>query len=705
MLDISTLHDEKVKLENEIKEARSEKQTLEECLKSEQESSSKKLTSTLEEASHNYAELQKSFDLELAKWKSKIEAVKHKNVNLCAELCETKKEHVAKMLEMRREEREKEEQMEEDARKLKDELQICQIKFEEAKEANAQYESKIRQAQEIEIELSELQKKYSAMESKCEELSKHEKDLENEKISLRQRFEKEIEEWRNKSDKLNKTVAEVEEGKKAEILKLENKAVEHEDKMSTKLEELKLKLEENVTLLEQLEEKLKTIEEVKTKVEKERELLQRELVSKEDQLKQYASDNEEKSKLVVSLERTCSEMREESELMREELCALEEKLDEEQVISRRHGTEVRSLDAQLRHANEQIRQLKSCSELPKRTTRADRGRPGPANTSVFDDSLEGTLGGELQMQDLDTSSKLELRQQSLRSNSTRSLTSVSSHESIRSNASSVTTRSSTAARRQSMIYLEGSTPPENRTLNSGRYFVVGGQMDLGEEEHGLECDWERIGELNRRNQSQRMPHLRTSYSVEMTHVPPASSVSEERLRSGKIDLQSSTSEKLPTSRKRKSPETSTTAHRLSKSMTSSRSDGYIAQEKRSRTNRFTDRFSSTFSSFRGSKSKPNEGLSKSFASSRGPKEVKFEEADSSIDPRRESVAFNIEVTPTKPKKAKVSRRRTITRSTATTQLVQDEHRETCREDLKSRKPKATDRCQRYPLRAKQINKK
>ena len=691
MHDISSLHDDKRDLQKDIVELRSEKTSLLDCLETEREAANKKITNTLEETSRDIARMQKSFDTELTSWRKKNEAVKQENVNVRTELCEIKKENVAKLLELRKEKRETEEKMEEDARKLREDLQSSHLKLEKANETSIQFELKLEQAKEKERDFNELQRTHSLLKGKCEE-------LEEGTLSLKQEFKKDIEQWQNQVEQLKKEMRELEETKNEDILKLEKGAIEREVKMSVEIEELKQKLEEAARPVEQLQDALKASEEFRAEVVVKEESLLQKLESKEDQLKEYVSHVEEKSKLVENLEEMCAKERDENEILKEKLKVLEENLEQEKFISRRQGTEVRSLDAQLRHANDQIRQLKS---QPKQTKKAARVEQ-PTETCFYDDSLEDlddTTVGELEMQDLDSSGKKDSLCCNTLDKSTRSLASM------RSNESGVMTRSAAVARRQSMIYLKGSTPPENRTTNSGPYFIVGSHMDLGEEDDGPECNWQRIKELNRRNQSQKMPHLRTSYPVEMTQVPPVSTVSEERLQSGRVALKSPSVDKLSTTRKRKSPlnKEPNNVNDLSKSLTASRSDSCIGvQEKRSRTSRFTNRFSSTFSSFRAPKSKSTDNISKSFATTRDSKKVLLQEADSSIDPRRESVAFSIEVTPGKPKR-KVNRRRTITRSTATTQLVQENHRQSCQDDLK-KKRKSSGVGQRYPLRTKQANK-
>ena len=664
----------------------------------------------LEEAERNAAKIQEACDADRSAWKKKFDQLSEEVMNTRTEMFENSKKHSEELIEVRRKAREGEEQLDEEARKMREEKRDLESKLLKAKSHIAELDLEAKRAEATKKELDDERKKSEELKSKCDSYTAKEKALEESAKQLKkdaelekERFENEIQklERTNKTEvdavqhvleNLTKDYGELETKRRNEIEKILEEEKQREDEFTVQMEEMRTANEEKGKRVEELESLLKeSLEEKKIKVEElesslrevseekkkrveeleglvkialaEKEQMvgemknsqiklenrQQELEKKTEEL-DGASEEMKKTKIALA------ELRNDMEKLEAENERLEKMAKEGALINRRLGTEVNSLEAQLVHAVQQIREQKQDFE-PKSKMESQRRKTiapmYPRQAFIEGDSSTDTDDGQpLALEELTTSLEGNRRATIGISNplnkSNRSLTSLQSVSSS-SLKSGVQTR---ASRRQSAIYMRGNTPPEKRTTNSAAYFILGDGLGLEmEPDANDEFDWTRLAELQRRNAS-CLPHLQTSYPVE-TQMGPDISGQEDALKTGRMSLDTSIVKPYNT-RKRKSEESAPrTRNSGGSSLTKSKSAPSITPAKQSRTKRLNQAMRSTLESLR---SRSNENLA-------------INGQDPVESSRRESIAYNIEISPPKKTKVGVSRRRTISRFEGTTRLL------------------------------------
>ena len=559
---------------------------------------------------------------------------------------------------------------ESDKELLKKEMQLLE-------EANKTEVNTAREALEnLKKDYNELETKRNVIEKTLEEENKIKdgltvqiKDLEN----TSKEKEKRVEEL----ERLSKEAVEEKSNRIYELEKLLKEALEEKSKLVEEQEALsKEALDEKSKRIDELEKMLKeSLEEKDKRVVEQETLVKKALEEKENVVSEMKNAQIEWENKEQNLQMKIKELKEGSEDMKEAEIAfgelkdhmlelqtekdrLEQKLEEEILINRRLGTEVHSLEAQLSHADQQIRGLRQDSNesktkmesLRRKTIGGARAQMYARQAFVEEDSSTDSDEGPLMLDDFAGTLGRSLKSSTLPndafSKSNRSLNSLhsASNTSLRSG---VQTR---ASRRQSAIYMRGNTPPERRTTNSAAYFILGdGFRPEMEQDPEVEYDWTRLAELQRRNAS-CLPHLQTSYPVE-TQMQPDNPGQEEAVKTGRMSLDASLVKPYNT-RKRKSEESESS--QFKRSIPKSKSAPNITPAKQPRSQRLAAAMQSALGSLR---SRSNENLSHPAGE------------DDENSSRRESIAFSIDMSPPKKTKSGIARRRTIARSTGTSRLL------------------------------------
>lgn len=710
----------------------------------------------LEEAKRNAANIQEACDADRAAWKRKFDQLSGEIMNTRSEMFENSKKHSEEMIELRRKAREREEELDEEARKMREEKVNLETQLLNAKSAIAELEMEVKRGEAMKKELEDERKKCEELKGKCESYATKEAKLEarveqlkKDAESQKERLENEIQklEDANKSEvgvvrealeSLKKDYSELELKRKNEIEKM----IEEEKQREAEIEEMKTADEEKRKRVEELESLLKEAAEEKKRRVEELEASQNETLAEKDnrvvQLEKSLKDSlEENGKRVEQLEallkdaleekeRTSTELKHSriqweneqqqlekrieeledasedikeaeiafdkmrshlEELQAEKEC-LEQKAEEEAFINRRLGTEVHSLEAQLAHADQQIREQRqeiedrSNVESQRRKTIGGVRPPmyHPQALNEEDSSTDSEDGLPFKLEDL--SSSLAGSRKAIAGSNNPLNKSLASLHSVSSSSlrPGVQTR---ASRRQSAIYVRGSTPPERRTTNSAAYFILGDEFHPEmEQDSGVEYNWTRLAELQRRNAS-CLPHLQTSYPVE-TQMGPDFSGQEDALKTGRMSLDASLVKPYNT-RKRKSEEIDSIARISGRSgLPKSKSAPNITPAKQSRSQRFNQAMQSALGSLR---SRSNENLSK-------------DGQDTEASSRRESVAYNIEISPPKKTKTAISRRRTISRYTGTSRLLGEKSKDSLKKSKTQHLGLGANH-ERKPLRTRQ----
>ena len=724
-------------------------QQLEEEHEKMKEEFANKQKAMLEEAETNAAKIQEAFDADRAAWKKKFDQLSEEVTNTRSEMFQNSKRHSEELIEVRKKAREAEELLDEEARKNREEKVNLENQLLKANSALTELEMEVKRGEAIKKELQDERKKCDELKGRCEgfvdkveALESSTEQLKKEAESEKERLKKEMQqlEEANKRDvdtarqaleNLKKDYSELEIKRKEEIEKIQQEEKEIKDGLTLQMKDLANRSDEKGKRIEELETLLKkSVEEKNKRVENLETLLkesQEEEVKRVKVLEELLKDAQEEKENAVSemknarinwknrqqeLQAKIEELEDASEKMKEaeitfaelkdhmlelqtEKDRLEQKVQEESFINKRLGTEVHSLEAQLTHADRQIRELKVDSADNKNKMDSLRRKTiGGVRAQRYiqeafeeeDSSTDSDEGPPLMLDDFTNSLGGSMKAPTLPNDafdkSTRSLTGLNSVSSS-SLRSGVQTR---ASRRQSAIYMRGNTPPERRTTNSAAFFILGDGL-RPEMEQDAEYDWTRLAELQRRNAS-CLPHLQTSYPLE-TQMQPDISGQEDALKTGRMSLDASLAKTYNT-RKRKSDESvssmlKTRSHGKS-GVPKSKSAPSITPAKQPRSQRLVTAMQSAFGSLR---SRSNENLSH---------EEPPQDENSS---RRESVAYNIEISPPKAKSG-ISRRRTIARSTGTSRLLGEK----TNDSLKKTKTQQLriDVIQRKPLRPRDVKR-
>lgn len=724
-------------------------QQLEEEHEKMKEEFASKQKAMLEEAEKNAAKIQEACDADRAAWKKKFDQLSEEVMNTRSEMFENSKKHSEELIEVRKKAREAEELLDEEARKNREEKVNLENQLLKAKSAVAELEMEVKREEAAKKELEDERKKCDELKGRCEgyvdkvealELSTEQlkKEAESEKERVKKEMQQleeanktEVDTARQALENLKKDYSELEIKRKEEIEKKLQEEKEIKDGLTLQIKDLENTSEEKGKRIEELETLLKkSMEEKNKRVENLEALLkesQEEEVKRVEELEKLLKDALEEKENAVSqvknaqikwenrqqelqakiedLEGASEEMKEAeiafAELkdhmleLQTEKDRLEQKVQEESLINKRLGTEVHSLEAQLTHADRQIRELKLDSADNKNKMDSLRRKTiGGARAQRYiqdvfeeeDSSTESDEGPPLMLDDFANSLGGSMKATTLPdgafNKSNRSLTSLHSASSSSLRAG-VQTR---ASRRQSAIYMRGNTPPERRTTNSAAFFILGDGL-RPEMEQDAEYDWTRLAELQRRNAS-CLPHLQTSYPVE-TQMQPDISGQEDALKTGRMSLDASLTKTYNT-RKRKSEESASSMLKTrshGSSLPKSKSAPNITPAKQPRSQRLVTAMQSAFGSLR---SRSNENLSH---------EAPEQDENSS---RRESVAYNIEISPPKKEKSGLARRRTIARSTGTSRLLGEK----TKDSLKKSKTQQLriDVIQRKPLRPRDVKR-
>ncbi|XP_020618809.1 myosin-15-like [Orbicella faveolata] len=724
-------------------------QQLEEEHEKMKEEFASKQKAMLEEAEKNAAKIQEACDADRAAWKKKFDQLSEEVMNTRSEMFENSKKHSEELIEVRKKAREAEELLDEEARKNREEKVNLENQLLKAKSAMAELEMEVKRGEVTKKELEDERKKYDELKGRCEgyvakveALELNTEQLKKEAESEKERVKKEMQQLveanktevdtaRQALENLKRDYSELEIKRKEEIEKILQEEKEIKDGLTLQIkdvenisEEKGKRIEELETLLKKsMEEKNKRVENLETmlkesqeeevkRVEELEKLLKDALEEKENAVSQvknaqikWENRQQELQAKIEDLEGASEEMKEAeiafAELkdhmleLQTEKDRLEQKVQEESLINKRLGTEVHSLEAQLTHADRQIRELKLDSADNKNKMDSLRRKTiGGARAQRYiqdvfeeeDSSTESDEGPPLMLDDFANSLGGSMKATTLPdgafNKSNRSLTSLHSASSSSLRAG-VQTR---ASRRQSAIYMRGNTPPERRTTNSAAFFILGDGL-RPEMEQDAEYDWTRLAELQRRNAS-CLPHLQTSYPVE-TQMQPDISGQEDALKTGRMSLDASLTKTYNT-RKRKSEESASSMLKTrshGSSLPKSKSAPNITPAKQPRSQRLVTAMQSAFGSLR---SRSNENLSH---------EAPEQDENSS---RRESVAYNIEISPPKKEKSGIARRRTIARSTGTSRLLGEK----TKDSLKKSKTQQLriDVIQRKPLRPRDVKR-
>ena len=701
----------------------------------------------LEEANRNASKIQEACDADRAAWKKKFDQLSEEVMNTRSEMFENSKKHAEELIEVRRKAREGEEQLDEVARKMREEKVNLENQLLKAKSTIAELELEVKRGEATRKELDDVRRKCEELKGKCESYAAKEEALEanveqvkKEAKSEKERFENEIKKLeeanrtevdavRQALENLKNDYSVLEMKRKNEIEKILIEEKEREEELNVQMEEMKIANEEKEKQIEELEsllketseEKRKSVEELESSLkvsseEKDRRLerleamlkeasaakekaiteiknAQIEWQNKQQELENKVEELEGASEEVKEVEFEFAELRNHMAELQAENERLQQKTEEEAIINRRLGTEIHSLEAQVAHADQQIREHRQQFENGSKMDLHRRQTIGGLRTPLYprqgfieeDSSTDSDDGLPFKLEDLSRSlggnRKVTVERNNPLNKSNRSLTSLHSASSS-SLRSGVQTRSS---RRQSAIYMRGNTPPERRTTNSAAYFILGDEFRPEmEQDAEVEYDWNRLAELQRRNAS-CLPHLQTSYPVE-TQMGPDFSGQEDALKTGRMSLDASLVKPYNT-RKRKSEENA--PKKNGPILPKSKSAPIITPAKQSRSQRVTQAMQSALGSLR---SRSNESLTK---------DDQEPEATSS---RRESLAFSIEITPKKTKKAMVERRRTISRYTGTSRLLGDKDRGVSLKKSKTEHLGARPSQERKPLRPRQEKK-
>ena len=697
----------------------------------------------LEEAEKNAAKMQDACDADRAAWKKKFDQLSEEVMNTRSEMFENSKRHSEELIEVRKKAREAEELLDGEARKNREEKVNLENELLKAKSAVAELEMEIKRGEAMKKELEDERKKCDELKGKCEgfvdkvealELSteqlKKETESEKERVKkemqqLEETSKREVDTARQALENLKKDYSELEIKRKEEIEKIQK---EIKDGLTLQMKDLENRTDEKGKRIEELETLLKkSVEEKHKRVENLETLLkesQEEEVKRVKVLEKLVKDAQEEKENVVSemknaqinwknreqvlqakieelegasgkvkeAEITFAELKDHMLELQTEKDRLEEKVHEESLINKRLGTEVHSLEAQLTHADRQIRELKVDSADNKNKMDSLRRKTiGGVRAQRYiqeafeeeDSSTDSDEGLPLMLDDFANSLGGSMKAPTVPNDafdkSTRSLTSLNSASSA-SLRPGVQTR---ASRRQSAIYMRGNTPPERRTTNSAAFFILGDGL-RPEMEQDAEYDWTRLAELQRRNAS-CLPHLQTSYPVE-TQMQPDISGQEDALKTGRMSLDASLAKTYST-RKRKSEESvSSMVKTRSHGVPKSKSAPNITPAKQPRSQRLVTAMQSALGSLR---SRSNENLSH---------EVPQQDENSS---RRESVAYNIEISPPKAKSG-ITRRRTIARSTGTSRLLGEKTNDSFKKSKTQQL--RIDVIQRKPLRPRDVKR-
>ena len=705
----------------------------------------------LEEAERNAAKIQEACDEDRASWKKKFDQLSEEVMNTRSEMFENSKKHSEELIEVRKKAREAEEWLDEEARKTREEKVHLENQLLKTKSAIAELELEVKSCETTKKDLEEERKKCDELKIRCESYVAQVEQLEASVELLKKEAETEKERTKNE-------IQQLEEAKKTEVdaaqealENLKNDYSELEMRRTGEIEtlanlrkdysELEMRRKEEMEIIEREKEmkdgltvritELEAICDEKNKQVEERQALsEKALEEKENavsEMKNSQVEWESKEKeLLAKIEELGDALKEAEEAiteledggleLQEEKNQLEQKHEEETLISRRLGTIVHSLEAQLVHANQQIRELRQDSAESKSKMESLRRKTiGGVRAQTYarqafleeDSSTDSDEGPPMKLDDFASSLRGSMKAPTLPSNAFNQLNrSLNGLHSVSSSSlrPGVQTRSS---RRQSALYMSGNTPPERSTTK----FEFG---PATEQDTEVEYDWNVLGEMQRRNAScleqdaegecdldrmielQRrnascLPHLQTSYPVE-TQMQPDFSGQEDALKTGRMSLDASLARTYNT-RKRKSEESASSLFKQKNcggpTLPKSKSAPSITPAKQPRSQRIAAAMQSALGSLR----------------SRSTENLRNEAADGDENSsRRDSIAYNIEISPPKKIKSSIARRRTIARSTATSRLLLDEKNKGSLKKSKTQNLVSSAIQDRKPLRPRDLKR-
>ncbi|XP_013390853.1 early endosome antigen 1 isoform X2 [Lingula anatina] len=220
--------------------------------------------------------------------------------------------------------------------------------------------------------------------------------------------------------------------------------------------------------------------------------------------------------------------RAEVEKLKKQLTSTQREREEEGVINKRLAKQINSLEAQIEHANRQIRELKEKEE--KRVFATPRYTPHFPAAAKSLSKKETTFDGSMEYLDDSLEEKKPMSVNERRSTSSDEDIRNSAHDASFSSvgdgfAHPMTLRSHHPAKRLSVSSTTSSSFEPTRSAGVPR---GAGNLFACEEEPDMDFNWDSLSELQRRN-TLCLPHLRSAYPL----ITQPQDISEDMMRSGR----------------------------------------------------------------------------------------------------------------------------------------------------------------------------
>ncbi len=390
--------------------------------------------------------------------------------------------------------------------------------------------------------------------------------------------------------------------------------------------------------MEELEKSLRASEAAMETLNNNNVELELQILSVQDQMKQLQEEKMELKDYVPQVEA--------------KVVDVEKKLSEEEFISKRLAVEVRSLEAQLAHAERQLRQKEETEENQTETLQESYVPPSSRiltngrkmslvaeesssvteesasvteESSVANDSIVSELSIISENKDVSVGSQEHV-------NNTNTLPKSISEEREDNTNMCQQEEVLKRLRRRSAVYSKKNSQKsgindKRRSTVGTESFVVGQFSNtVADEPDEHDYEWDRILELKKRN-SICARHLRSSYPVE-TQVCLKEEVEEEELKSGRYD----------TTKSRKRLRDNVTEGSISTSLDTSRLPRSKSENAFSKV--LTEKMSAKLNSLEKNNEDKRLLRSSSFASGENVENIEQNN-------RRESIAFNVDITPAK----------------------------------------------------------